>query len=84
MGGEKAPAGAHPDAPSLESTYFVHRRHKNTDSLFIKYRTCIFGGEKAPAGAHPDTPNLDNTDSVYAIHRNIYSRHIENVCICNK
>ena len=35
--GEKAPAGAHLVAPSLESTCFMSLRHKNQDSLFSKH-----------------------------------------------
>ena len=58
-GKKKAPAGAHPVAPNLESTCFMYSRHKNKDSLFIKYRKCIFAGKKAPAGAHPGAPNLE-------------------------
>ena len=80
---KKAPAGAHLDTPSLESTCFMYLRHKNTDSMFIKYRTCIFAGKKAPAGAHPVAPKLDNTESVYVIHRNFCFRHRQCVCICN-
>ena len=34
FGGDKAPAGAHLVAPSLESTCFVYLRNKNQDSLF--------------------------------------------------
>ena len=82
--GKKAPAGAHLVTQSLESTCSMCPRHKNRDSVFIKYGTRFWGGKKAPAGAHLDAPSLDNTDSVYVIHINIYTRHIENVCICNK
>ena len=77
FGGEKAPAGAHPVAPSLESTCFMHLRHKTTDSLCIKYRRCILGGEKAPAGAHPDAPSLESTYFVYLRHKNTHSLLIE-------
>ena len=59
MLGKKAPAGAHPGAQGLESPRFMYSRHKNEDSLFIKYRRCIFAGKKAPAGAHPGAPNLE-------------------------
>ena len=57
--GKKAPAGAHPGAQGLESPRFMYSRHKNEDSLFIKYRKCIFAGKKIPAGAHPRAPNLE-------------------------
>ena len=48
----------------------MYLRHKTTDSLFIKYRRCIFGGGKAPVGAHLVAPSLDNTDSASVIRRN--------------
>ena len=48
--GKKGPAGAHLDTPSLESAYFKYPRHKNTCSLFIKFRRCFFGGKK-PCGS---------------------------------
>ena len=51
MGGEKAPAGAHPVAPSLESTCFMSLGHKTTDSLFMKYRRLVFGGKRSPCGS---------------------------------
>ena len=47
FGGEKAPAGAHLVAPSLESTCFMNLRQRIRGSLFIK----IEGGfvvEKKP------------------------------------
>ena len=31
--GKKAPAGAHPVAPNLESTCSMYLRHKNQDSM---------------------------------------------------
>ena len=67
---KKAPMGAHPVAPSLESAYFTYLRHENRDSLLIKYRRCIFAGKKAPAGAHLDTPSLESTCFMYLRHRN--------------
>ena len=51
MVGKKAPAGAHLDAQSLESTCHVYLRDKNKGSLFIKYRRCIFAGKKSPCGS---------------------------------
>ena len=59
MLGKKAPAGVHPGAQGLESPRFMYSRHNNEDSLFMKYRRCIFAGKKAPAGAHPGAPNLE-------------------------
>ena len=76
---QKAPAGAHPGAPSLESTCFVYLGHKNKDSVFIKYRRCIFAGEKAPAGAHLDTPSLESTCFVYLRHKNQDSLFSKNI-----
>ena len=42
FGGKKAPAGAHLDTPSLESTCFVYLRHKHQDSLFSKNEISYF------------------------------------------
>ena len=64
---KKAPAGAHPGAQGLESPRFMYSRHKNEDSLFIKYRRCIFAGKKAPAGAHPGAPNLEGHLYIFKI-----------------
>ena len=70
MLGKKAPAGAHPGAQGLESPRFMYSRHKNEDSLFIKYRRCIFAGKKAPAGAHPGAQSLESTCFMYLRHKN--------------
>ena len=67
---KKAPAGAHPGAQGLESPRFMYSRHKNEDSLFIKYRRCIFAGKKAPAGAHPGAQSLESQWFMYLRHKN--------------
>ena len=95
FGRKKAPAGAHPVTQSLETTCVMYLRHKNEDSLFIKYRKSIFAG-KTPAGAHPVALNLESTCSMYLRHKNIvfyvlktqksrfYVSKIENLCFCWK
>ena len=85
LDGQKAPAGVHLVAPSLESTCFMYLRYKNRGFVCMKNRRCIFAGKKAPAGVHLVAPSLDNTgsvyvqhrntDSVYVIHRNLHLRH---------
>ena len=40
--GKKAPAGAHPGAPNLESTCVMYLKHKNQDYLFSKNRMSYF------------------------------------------
>ena len=70
FGGKKAPAGAHLDTPSLESTCLVYLRQKARGSLFVENRRCIFGGKKAPAGAHLVAPSLESTCVVYLRHKN--------------
>ena len=55
FGGEKDPAGAHPDAPNLDDTDSVYVKHRNTDSmyvihkyLFMRYTMCVFDILKVP------------------------------------
>ena len=42
---------------------------KNRDSLFIKYRRCIFA-EKSSAGAHPGAQSLESPCFMYLRHKN--------------
>ena len=53
-------------------------RHKNKDSLFIKYRRCIFAGKKAPAGAHPGAQGLESPRFMYSRHKNEDSLFMKN------
>ena len=46
FGGKKAPAGAHLDAPSLESICFMCLRRKNTGSAFINIEGVFLMGRK--------------------------------------
>ena len=56
FGGDEAPAGAHLDAPSLESTCFMYLKHKNKGSLFVKFRERILAGENC--GSAPSRTEL--------------------------
>ena len=74
--GEKAPAGAFPVAPSLESTCFMYLQD-NRDSLFINYRRLVLGGKKALAGAHLVAPSLKSSCFVYLSHKSRESLFIK-------
>ena len=65
FGGEKAPAGARLDAPSLESACFMYFKNKGGDFRVTQYRRCCLGGKKDPAGAHLDTTSLQSTCSMH-------------------
>ena len=64
------------DARSWDCMYL---RHKNTHSLFIENRRCVFGGKKAPAGAPLVAPSLESTCFMSLRHKHqdsLFSRNI--------